>query len=166
MPISGDDYLRTTKLIDKRLDQLVDDYPSADLYFVFKGRKCSLEVLHAILEDAELCEAISEELDFRTFKTMMDFQDSTKMVDPHEMVSYGDYQMEIVSDTGDYQSSLNLSLFSSDKESDVRREWCWCLYSEIDGIVDHLQRMIPVNEYSAHDVLVGLVEMAELFVTL
>ena len=166
MPISGDDYLRTTKLIDKRLEQLVDDYPSDDIYFIFKGRKCSLEVLRVILEDGELCEAISEELEFRTFKTIMEFQDSEAMVDPHQNVTYGDYQMEIVSDIGDCQSSLNLSLFSSDKESNQRREWCWYLYSEIDGVVDHLQRVMPVEEYSAQDVLIGLVEMAELLVTL
>lgn len=157
---------KNEKLIVKRLEQLIALNPSSEFYFNLKGQKCSLEVLREILKDDELCEAIGFDLEQQALKQMIQFDHPTDLFDPVADSVLSGYEMEIYSKDEDCQSSLNLSLYSPEKEVDESRQWYWCFYSEIDGVLDHLQSMIPLEVCSGKELIETLIEMAETMVNL
>lgn len=157
---------KNEKLIVKRLEQLIALNPSSEFYFNLKGQKCSLEVLREILKDDELCEAIGFDLEQQALKQMIQFDHPTDLFDPVADSVLSGYEMEIYSKDEDCQSSLNLSLYSPEKEVDESRQWYWCFYSEIDGVLDHLQSMIPLEACKGQELIQQLIEMAETMMNL
>lgn len=157
---------KNEKLMKKRLEQLIALNPSSEFYFNFKGQNCSLEVLREILKDDELCEAIALDLEQQALKQMNQFNHPTDLFDPVTDSTLDGYQMEISSEDYECQSSLNLSLYSPEKEVDESRQWYWCFYSEIDGVLDHLQSLIPLEACSEKELIETLIEMAQTMVSL
>ena len=168
-PIVQDDAL--LELAQTKFKQAIEPYLAgihSDLVgFQLGDKRYALSEFQKFVACEPYLSTLGYELDLAAQSIMNELSEVEEAIVPFELGGLGDFSCNLMFVKEGLDASMNLSLYRPEKTSEEEMpDWEWFIYSELDGEIETLSKILPVSKACGADVIKIFVEMLSHFLQL